>query len=228
MSSTPPARRARPATRTTRTTRSASTPRTNRTNRVARTPSATRASPQVQDLLHARAGRGPNRAPAPARPAARAVSPTDAAAARVLKQFRIVFNAVKTHFQQVERRAGLGGAQVWALSLVRDRPGLGVNELAAAMSVRQPTASNLVKGLVLQALIETRRDGPDRRAVQMHILPAGRRLLRRVPGPFSGVLPAALESLDPALLQRLEGDLAVLIHVLGADEGAAGVPLAQL
>jgi DNA-binding MarR family transcriptional regulator len=159
---------------------------------------------------------------------ARAAAQGDTAAARVLMQFRIVFNAVKTHFQQIERRAGLGGAQVWALSLVRDHPGLGVNELAAAMSVRQPTASNLVKALAQHALVEPRREGPDRRAVQLHILPEGRRLLQRVPGPFAGVLPAALESLAPEILQRLEGDLGELIRTLAADEGAASVPLAQL
>lgn len=169
--------------------------------------------------------RATRRAP---RKALRAAGQGDTAAVRVLAQFRVVFNAVKTHFQQVERRAGLGGAQVWALSLVRDHPGLGVNDLAAAMSVRQPTASNLVKALAQQALIEPRRDGPDRRAVQLRILPAGHRLLRRVPGPFAGVLPAALEGLPPEVLQRLERDLAVLVHALGADEGAASVPLAQL
>jgi DNA-binding MarR family transcriptional regulator len=147
---------------------------------------------------------------------------------RVLQQFRIVFNAVKAHFQQVERKAGVGGAQVWALSIVRDRPGLGVNELARALSVRQPTASNLVKSLSQQGLIEVRREGADRRAVQLHILPAGRGVLRRVPGPFAGVLPEALATLDPATLQRLEADLDALIKVLGVDERAGTIPLAQL
>lgn len=149
-------------------------------------------------------------------------------AAHVLQQFRIVFNAVKAHFQQVERRAGVGGAQVWALAIVRERAGLGVNELAAAMSVRQPTASNLVKSLAQQGLIDVRRDGPDRRAVQLHILPEGRRVLRRTPGPFAGVLPQALASLDPASLVRLEGDLDTLIKALKADRRAGGIPLAQL
>ncbi|MCW5633370.1 MAG: winged helix-turn-helix transcriptional regulator [Rubrivivax sp.] len=147
---------------------------------------------------------------------------------RVLRQFRIVFNAVKTHFQQVERRAGIGGAQVWALSVIRDRPGLGVNGLAEALNIRQPTASNLIKGLIRQGLVEARREGPDRRAVQLHALAEGRRILRRAPGPFSGVLPAALASLTPEVLERLEADLAALIEALGADSQAATVPLAQL
>lgn len=147
---------------------------------------------------------------------------------RVLRQFRLVFNTVKTHFQQVEKLAGLGGAQVWALSVVRDRPGIGVNDLARALDVRQPTASNLVKALAEHDFIEVRKDERDGRAVMLHLRPAGARVLRRAPGPFQGVLPEALASLDPATLDRLEQDLAVLIKVLGADERAANIPLGQL
>lgn len=149
-------------------------------------------------------------------------------AVRVLRQFRLVFNTVKTHFQQMEKRAGLGGAQVWALSVVRDRPGIGVNDLARALDVRQPTASNLVKALAEQDLIEVRKDERDGRAVMLHVRPAGARVLRRAPGPFTGVLPEALATLDPATLERLEQDLAVLIQVLGADERGANIPLSQM
>lgn len=150
------------------------------------------------------------------------------APSRVLRQFRIVFNAVKTHFQQVERKAGVGGAQVWALSVIRDRAGIGVNDLASALNVRQPTASNLVRNLAQQGLIEVRRDGPDRRAVQLHVLPEGRKVLRRAPGPAAGVLPEALASLDAASLRRLEADLDKLIRLVDADERAGAIPLAQL
>lgn len=149
-------------------------------------------------------------------------------AVRVLRQFRLVFNTVKTHFQQVEKRAGLGGAQVWALSVVRDRPGIGVSDLARALDVRQPTASNLVKALADQDLIEVRKHARDGRAVMLHLLPAGARVLRRAPGPFTGVLPEALAALDPATLERLEQDLAELIKILGADERGANIPLSQM
>jgi len=36
-------------------------------------------------------------------------NPTDNAA-QALRQFRVVFNAVRTHFGQVEQESGLGGA----------------------------------------------------------------------------------------------------------------------
>ena len=159
---------------------------------------------------------------APKLPEASTSEGNDAAAAvRVLRQFRLVFNSVKTHFQQVEKRAGLGGAQVWALSVIRDRPGIGVNDLARAMDVRQPTASNLVKSLAEQELIEVRKNERDGRAVMLHMRAAGGRVLKRAPGPFTGVLPEALAGLDPVTLKRLERDLAVLIRALGADERGA-------
>lgn len=147
-------------------------------------------------------------------------APTADPAASVLRRLRVVFNAMKTHFQQVEKRAGIGGAQLWALSVVRERPGIGVNELARAMDVHQTTASNLVKALVTQDMLAARKNGPDRRTVQLHVLPAGTRVLRKAPGPFHGVLPDALAQLDERVLKRLDKDLAALVAVLGAADAS--------
>lgn len=149
-------------------------------------------------------------------------------AARVLRRFRLVFNAVKTHFQQVERKAGVGGAQIWALSVVRSNPGIGVNALAREMDIHQTTASNLVKSLVNADMLAAEKQGPDRRFVQLRLLPAGSRVLRRAPGPFAGVLPEALARLDAQTLLRLDADLSTLIRELGVDEKGAGIPLAQI
>ena len=148
-------------------------------------------------------------------------------ATRVLRRFRLVFNAVKTHFQQVEKVAGVGGAQLWALSIIRSRPGIGVNDLAAAMDVHQSTASNLVKSMVERELVAVAKESDDRRKVQLRVLPAGNKVLRRAPGPFAGVLPQALESLDAETLARLDADLAKLITALDADDRGANIPLGQ-
>lgn len=149
-------------------------------------------------------------------------------ATRVLRRFRSVFNAVKTHFQQVEKKAGVGGAQLWALSLIQARPDLGVGELANAMDIHQATASNLVRTMVAAGLVATNRDGPDRRATRLRVTPTGARVLKKAPGPFSGVLPEALASLDAETLARLDRDLGTLLDKLQADDRAAGIPLAQM
>lgn len=148
--------------------------------------------------------------------------------AQVLRRFRVVFNAIRTHFQQIEKQVNLGGAQVWALSVVRDHPGIGTGMLAKHMDIHQSTASNLVKTLQRKALISISKAPEDRRNVQLQVLPAGLAVLAQVPGPFEGVLPVALERLPAATLVRLDQDLGELIALLKADEQAAGIPLAQL
>jgi DNA-binding MarR family transcriptional regulator len=159
----------------------------------------------------------------------KAAAPADAeAAARVLKRFRQVFTAVRAHFQQVEKKLGIGGAQLWALGVIGDHPGIGVNGLARAMHVHQSTASNLVRGLVERGLIATARDLEDRRAVQLRLLPAAQDLLARAPGPYSGLLPQALGTLDQATLLRLEADLTRLSVKMGIADDAPALPMAQL
>jgi len=144
---------------------------------------------------------------------------------RVLRRFRLVFNTVKTHFRAVEKKAGVAGAQVWALSVVAAQPGIGVGALAKAMDVHQSTASNLIKPLLESGLLLGERSGSDRRAVQLSITPQGTRVLRRAPGPFAGVLPDALAKLDSATLARLDRDLGKLIEALGVQPHGANLPL---
>ncbi|MBW8901626.1 MAG: MarR family winged helix-turn-helix transcriptional regulator [Burkholderiaceae bacterium] len=152
----------------------------------------------------------------------------DEAAVAVLRQFRQVFNAVKSHFQQVEKTVGMGGAQVWALSVVREQPGIGVGALARAMSIHQSTASNLVRTLIDREMLVAVKQGADRRAVQLNLLPAGARVLRNAPGPFAGLLPDVLKALPPETLARLQADLDQVIVKIAADEAAGHVPLSQV
>jgi DNA-binding MarR family transcriptional regulator len=167
--------------------------------------------------------------PMPSSPSSEQPDTASAApATRVLRQFRVVFNSVKTHFRQVEREAGVGGAQLWALSVIQRRPGIGVTELARELDIHQSTASNLIKSLTERGLVSAAKESMDRRSVALRIQPPGEDVLQSAPMPFAGVLPDALSSLDPETLQRLEKDLSSLIALLAADEASARVPLAQL
>lgn len=150
------------------------------------------------------------------------------AATVVLRQFRVVFNAVRTHFRQVEKDTGLGGAQVWALSLIHKKPGMGVGDIAAGMEIHQSTASNLMKVLLKKELISMAKSDGDKRVVELRVTPAGKAALKNIPGPFEGVLPDALRQLDEATLESLHRDLAKLVEVLAADEDAGSIPLAHL
>jgi len=157
-------------------------------------------------------------------------APLSPEASLVLRQFRIVFNTVRSHFQQIERQSGLGGAQLWTLSILAQRPGIGIGELADAMDVHQSTASNLVRVLVRKGLAVSNRDVDDRRAVNLTVSEAGRAILAVAPGPFAGVLPDALARLDEQTLAQLTAGLSVLIDRLNVEEvdTAAQTPLASM
>ena len=155
------------------------------------------------------------------------VNPGDSAA-QALRQFRVLFSSVRTHFRQVEKETGLGGAQVWALSLIQKNPGLGVGEVAAGMDIHQSTASNLIKGLLKKQLITLNKSAIDKRVVELRVTPEGKKALKKMPGPFEGVLPEALRRLDDTALFNLNRELAKLVRLLEADEGAGNIPLAQL
>lgn len=122
----------------------------------------------------------------------------------------------------------MGGAQVWALGVIYKQPGIGINALASAMDVHQTTASNLVKLLIKTNMVQAQKNGKDKRTVQLFVLPDGQRVLLAAPGPFSGLLPHALNRLDLATLERLEADLNTLLQLLDSDKASEKIPLAQM
>lgn len=145
----------------------------------------------------------------------------------MLRQFRIVFNSVRKHFRKTERKVGVSGAHIWALSVIGDNPSIGVGGLALALDVHQSTASNLLRGLISEELVVSQKDQADKRAVQLAVTPKGRKVLRAAPHPYSGVLPDALQHLQPRTLKRMERDLNELIELLDPDREGARRPLGE-
>ena len=164
--------------------------------------------------------------------AARAASRHEAdrrLAITVLGQFRLIFRSAKKHFQWVQDRTGVSGAQLWVLAELRRRPGIRVTELARAMGVHQSTASNLIEPLEKRGLIQRDRSSQDLRVVHLSLTRSGRDTIARAPLPLEGVLPDALSSLGQAdlfeLQQRLE-KLAKLMKV--RDSAGKGIPLGEM
>lgn len=145
----------------------------------------------------------------------------------VLRKLRLVFNTVKGHFREVEKKTGVAGAQVWAMSVVRDQPGIGVNDLARLMDIHQSTASNLIKPLIEGGMMVADRAQADRRALKLRVTPRGAAILKKAPAPSTGLLPAALAKLDHDTLVRLDEDLEGLITLLHPDKRAAKEPIGQ-
>src|SRR5581483_7463829 len=95
----------------------------------------------------------------------------------VLEQFRIIVKSIRSHYQTVQARAGVSGAQLWTLAQIAGQPGCQVGELARALAIHPSTASNLVRDLAARGLVERERRGRDLRHVQLYASAKGRRLL---------------------------------------------------
>jgi len=129
-----------------------------------------------------------------------------------LQHFRLIFKSVKKHFQWVEQQTGVNGAQLWALSVVVEKPGLRVTELAGTLAIHQSTASNLVDKLVRQKFVRRERSSEDQRIVYLFPEALGRRLVKHAPKPIQGVLPDALGRLPTADLTKLNALLSSVVR----------------
>jgi len=148
----------------------------------------------------------------------------------VLEQFRIIVKSIRRHYQDVERRAGVSGAQLWALAQVADSPGAKVGELARALAIHQSTASNLLRALEAQGLVTRERQGSDQRQVQLFASRKGLQLLKGAPRPLIGVLQQALSELPAARLHALHAELAHVIARMKVKSLAAAraMPLSEM
>lgn len=147
----------------------------------------------------------------------------------VLKLFRIVLKSIRSHYQNVERQAGISGAQLWALAHVADNPGITVGNLSSALAIHQSTASNLIRDLGASGFLTRRRLREDQRTVRLFATGKGLRVLRRAPRPLIGVLQQALASLPAGNLDRLHLQLGILIASMKSkDIGARSIPLSDI
>jgi DNA-binding MarR family transcriptional regulator len=137
------------------------------------------------------------------------------AATEALRQFRVIFGAVRQHFQAVEKACGVSGAQIWAMAALHQTPGMKVSELAQALSIHASTASNLLDKIEKAGLVRRERNSADQRVVRLYLTPAGEKALDKAPQPLTGLLTHALGQLPDEALARLNQDLAALIAHMG-------------
>jgi MarR family transcriptional regulator, organic hydroperoxide resistance regulator len=143
-----------------------------------------------------------------------------------LQSLRLIFASARRHDAEVRRAVAISGSQLWALSELARREGMGINDLAERMALHQTTASNLAIALVKGGLVERVRDGSDRRFVHLYVTGVGRRVLSQSPGPHPGLLVDALRNIDLPHLRRLGRDLAALVQLMRrTNANAAGEPL---
>lgn len=146
-----------------------------------------------------------------------------------LRSFRVIFGSVRQYFRSVEQLCGVSGSQLWILQEIKQRPGIGISDLATQLGIHQSTCSQLVDKLVKARHVTRSRSSSDQRRIGLKLTEKGRLTVRRAPGPAEGVLPQALQKLSGTSLRSLNRSLQVVIDGLGQDlQEAADRPLSDL
>lgn len=137
----------------------------------------------------------------------------DDPAAAVVNGVRRITKAIEAYSRAVQREFGLTGAQLWAMTVLAERP-RGTSELAAALAVHQSSVSVLVDRLVKRGLVRRTRDRGDRRVVRLSLTAEGAALVARAPEPAQGRLLHKLRSLAPEELDRLADSVGRIVELM--------------
>ena len=115
---------------------------------------------------------------------------------------------------------GVTGGQVGLLVQIKDRPGIGMRELASLERMSVPGMSKFITRLEEAGLVQRAPVEGDQRRVGLSLTVAGHKVLRSVKSKRTAWLSARLRQLDPEQLEAIDAAIEPLVHLLEA-EGAA-------
>ena len=132
----------------------------------------------------------------------------------VANRLRPVLLQLNRHLRRETHALGLTSGQVTVLAIIRNNPGIGVNELAGREGMSAPSMSGHVDRLEAGGFVERlRAETGDRRRVGLTITRAGVRALDDVRRRRTAWLSQRLENLSPAELQRVDAALDALARL---------------
>jgi len=120
------------------------------------------------------------------------------------------------HIRKEDRAAGIGPAQLSALSVLVFGGSMSLSALAAAEQVAPPTMVRIVRSLTEQKLVRASADRRDRRKIVISVTARGRELMLRARQRRVQALAERIAGLDKREQDRLNVALAALRDLLDA------------
>jgi DNA-binding MarR family transcriptional regulator len=115
---------------------------------------------------------------------------------------------------------GVTGGQVGLLVQIKDRPGIGMRELASLERMSVPGMSKFITRLEEAGLVQRAPVEGDQRRVGLSLTVAGHKVLRSVKSKRTAWLSARLRQLEPEQLEAIDAAIEPLVHLLEAEGGA--------
>jgi DNA-binding MarR family transcriptional regulator len=140
------------------------------------------------------------------------------AALQIVNGLRRIVRAIELYSQEVYKKFGLTGPQLWAVKTLSRRGPLATTELAEALAVQPSTLSVLVDRLERRGLVRRLRPRADRRFVEIGLTSKGAQLASRAPEPAQGRLLHGLQSVSARELRAIQLSVDRLVQMMEATD----------
>ncbi len=152
--------------------------------------------------------------------------PNDPLEQRVTVSLLKINLALKSHSWQGAELQGLTPTQGQILALLRNQPEIDVrlSEVAEALAISAPTASEAVKTLVEKGLVKKQRSVQDGRAIILKLTPEGQEQAEQV-SDWANFLQQAIQSLSQ---QEQEALFQGLVKVIKALQEQGQIPVTRM
>lgn len=144
------------------------------------------------------------------------VPPTPALRAETAERLHSIAVRLLRRARVVDREAGVGPAQLSALSVLYFSPELPLTALAEAEQVAQPTMTRIVRSLETAGAVTRAPSAIDRRVQMVAISPEGRRIFKAARARRLEVIEGMLGRLDDATVAALRPLLTLLAEAVNA------------
>jgi len=137
---------------------------------------------------------------------------------QILQSLRRIIRGVDLYSRKLYVKFQVTGPQLLCLEMLRSAGPVSAAELARRIHVSPCTMTGIVDRLEAKALVERRRDGPDRRVVRLELTGRGRELLATTPSPLQDRLLHELARLPDLERTAIAMALQRIVHLMEADE----------
>lgn len=137
--------------------------------------------------------------------------------AEIVDNIRRVFQVINEQSQEVKRKTGLTGPQIWTIKTISDSAPINVKDLAQRIYLHPATVVGILNRLEESGLVQRLRTNEDRRVVTVELTRKGKQLVVKAPEVIQGMLVSGLERLQKKQRNKIDDGLAELVKMLGIE-----------
>jgi len=133
-----------------------------------------------------------------------------------MQSLRRIFKTVQDYSQEVYKKFGVTGPQLWALKTISENGSLSLGELSKKMYLHPSTVTGVVDRLEKKGYVVRNRVEKDRRVIKVQLTPKGEGLVGKAPNPVQGKMIYGLRKLKKDELNFIYDSIRKLVEVIKA------------